>query len=152
MKMTCEAFEPSALADWLIDMRGLRQQRDAAGDSPQEAEKNASSALERRVPGGSPAPGQHIGRLLHAGQPVGYLWVGPAGSDPQRWWVSYIVINEEQRGHGFGQQAMLLAEKLAREHGATTIGLNVFAENVAARSLYASLKYEETALQMRKPL
>jgi len=61
-------------------------------------------------------------------------------------------IPPEQRGHGFGRQAMLLAEKLAGEHGATTIGLNVFAENVAARSLYASLNYEETALQMRKPL
>jgi len=148
-----EAFEPVALAAWLIDMHaGYVSHGVAAGDSRQEAEKNASSALDRRVPGGSPAPGQQIGRVLRAGQSVGYLWVGPAGSDPERWWVSDIVINDDQRGRGLGRQAMLLAEELARQHGATTIGLSVFAKNVAARNLYSSLKYEETAVQMRKPL
>ncbi len=151
--MTFAAFEPAALVDWLIDMRASYISHGiAAGDSRLEAERNASSALERRVPGGSPAPGQHIGRVLCDGQPVGYLWVGPAGSDPQRWWVSDVVINDDVRGRGFGRQAMLLAEELAREHGATSIGLSVFAQNGAARSLYSSLKYEETSVQMRKQM
>ncbi len=37
---------------------------------------------------------------------------------------------------------MLLAEELALGGGATTLGLNVFANNVVARSQYTSLKYE----------
>ncbi len=113
---------------------------------------NADSSMERLLPGGSPAPGQLIGRLLCADRAVGYLWIGPAGTDQQRWWVWDIVIDDDQRGRGLGRQAMLLAEGLARERGATTIGLNVFANNVVARSLYTSLKYEETSVQMRKPL
>lgn len=87
-----------------------------------------------------------------ADQPVGYLWIGPARTDQQRWWVWDIVINDDQRGRGLGRQAMLLAEELARNQGATTIGLDVFANNVVARRLYTSLKYEETSVQMRKPL
>jgi ribosomal protein S18 acetylase RimI-like enzyme len=47
---------------------------------------------------------------------------------------------------------MLLAEELARSHGATTIGLNVFGQNHIARGLYTSLGYREQAVQMRKPL
>jgi len=40
------------------------------------------------------------------------------------------------------RQAMLLAEELALGGGATTLGLNVFANNVVARSQSTSLKYE----------
>ena len=47
---------------------------------------------------------------------------------------------------------MLLAERLARAQGARTIGLNVFAGNTVARTLYGSLGYEETTVQMRQEL
>ena len=47
---------------------------------------------------------------------------------------------------------MLVAEELARAGGAVTLGLNVFAHNVVARNLYASLGYREAAIQMRKDL
>ena len=40
----------------------------------------------------------------------------------------------------------------SREHGAVTLGLNVFGFNSIARSLYRSLGYEESAVQMRKKL
>lgn len=152
-EMTFEAFDPPGLASWLGGMRAnYVDDRMASGDSQQEAETNAASAFQRLVPGGSPAPGQLIGRILCAGQPVGYLWIGPVGPDPQRWWVWDIVIDDGQRGRGYGRQTMLLAEQLARAADATTIGLNVFANNVAARSLYSSLNYQESSVQMRKTL
>jgi ribosomal protein S18 acetylase RimI-like enzyme len=151
--MRFEAFDPAALGDWLVGMRAnYVGERIAAGDSEQEAETNAAAAFERLVPGGTPASGQLVGRVLCAGRPVGYLWIGPAGPDPQRWWVWDILIDDDQRGRGYGRQAMLLAEQLARAQGATTIGLNVFAHNVVARNLYSSLGYEENSVQMRKNL
>lgn len=82
--------------------------------------------------------------------PVGELWVGPFDDDPQRWWVWDVAIDEPYRGRGLGRAAMVLAERLAGEHGATSIGLNVFARNEVARGLYRSLGYEEASVQMRK--
>ena len=90
--------------------------------------------------------------MLSDGRRVGDLWIGPLGDDPERWWVWDIVVVEELRGRGYGRNMMLLAEELAQSNGATSIGLNVFARNHVARSLYTSLGYEETSVQMRKGL
>jgi ribosomal protein S18 acetylase RimI-like enzyme len=151
--LTFEPFQPSALAGWLAHTRaGYVNQRVAAGDSPAESEANASSNLERLFPDGAPAPGQLAGSLTTSGQVVGSLWIGIAGSDPERWWVWDVEIDETFRGRGYGRHAMLLAETLARGEGARTIGLNVFGHNRVARSLYDSLGYEEAAVQMRKDL
>lgn len=148
-----EAFDPTELAEWLVEERtSYVEQRIEAGDSPDEAEANATRSLDQLVPGGSPAPGQLIGRVRLGDETVGRLWLGPAGPDPGRWWIWDVAIHEDRRGRGLGRQVMLLAEELARSHGATTIGLNVFGQNQIARGLYASLGYREQAVQMRKPL
>ena len=84
--MTFAEFDQVGLADWLVGSRAnYVAERIAAGESRQEAEKNAGSAFERLVPGGSPAPGQLIGRVL--------CWD--------------IVISDGQRGRGYGRQAVL---------------------------------------------
>jgi len=148
-----EAFDPTTLAEWLVEVRASYvEQRIEAGDSPDEAETNATRSLDQLVPGGSPAPGQLIGRVRLGDETVGRLWLGPAGPDPARWWVWDIAIDEDRRGRGLGRRVMLLAEELARSHGATTIGLNVFGQNQVARGLYTSLGYREQAVQMRKSL
>ncbi len=148
-----EAFDPTALAEWLVGTRASYvAQRVEAGDSPDEAEVNATRSLDQFVPGGSPAPGQLIGQVRLGDETVGRLWLGPAGPDPERWWIWDIAIHEDLRGRGLGRQVMLLAEELARSNGATTIGLNVFGQNHIARGLYTSLGYREQAVQMRKSL
>ena len=45
---------------------------------------------------------------------------------------------------------MMRAEDEARARGMTSIGLNVHGQNMAARSLYESLGYDITAMQMKK--
>jgi ribosomal protein S18 acetylase RimI-like enzyme len=47
---------------------------------------------------------------------------------------------------------MVLAEQEARRGGARRLGLNVFGTNTVTRSLYESLGYEITELQMSKEL
>ena len=148
-----EPFPPSALSEWLKEtLVQYIAERVAAGDSLAEAEVNANSSIQRLFPNGSPAHGQLVGRLVSSKQIIGYLWIGMATADPERWWVWDVMIDEELRGKGYGRQAMLLAEQLARREGALTIGLNVFGHNQVARNLYLSLGYEETAIQMRKVL
>ena len=151
--LTLEPFPPDALSTW-IEETSLQyiDERVAAGDSLAEAEANAKASNERLFPGGLPAPGQLVGRLVSSGQVIGYLWIGPAGTDPERWWVWDVKVDDRYRGQGYGRQAMLLAESLARENGALTLGLNVFGHNQIARALYSSLGYEESAVHMRKNL
>ncbi len=117
-----------------------------------EAEANVATSMDRMFPAGAPAPGQLVGRVLLDGKRVGELWIGPAGKDPARWWVWDVTIDEGVRGRGYGRKTMLLAEELARANGATHLGLNVFARNEVARSLYTSLGYQETSVHMRKEL
>ena len=83
---------------------------------------------------------------------VGVLWIGPFTEGSDAWWVWDVEIDEQHRGAGHGRGAMQLAEEEAARHGAATLGLNVFGYNTAARRLYASLGYETTAVQMRKPV
>ena len=63
-------FEPligADLSSWLDVSRATYvAERMEAGDSAAEAEANATSSFERLVPGGTPAPGQHLGRLFDA--------------------------------------------------------------------------------------
>jgi ribosomal protein S18 acetylase RimI-like enzyme len=144
----------AALRSWLDSSRAAYvAERMESGDSAAEAEANAVASFERLVPGGTLASGQHLGRLIDANnRQVGHLWIGPMGDDPKRWWVWDVAIEPAFRGHGYGRSAMQLAERLARENGASSIGLNVFAHNGVARNLYASLGYAEAAVTMRKQL
>ncbi len=146
-------LDPSELAAFQATERaGYLQSLEGSGMSKKEAEANAAMNFARMFPNGLLADGQHIGRVVVDGEDVGVLWLGVAGDEADRWWVYDVEIDEDKRARGFGRRAMLLAESFARDHGATTLGLNVFALNTVARSLYHSLGYEESAVQMRKTL
>lgn len=151
--LTFEPLDPAELQVWRARSRAeYIDARVSAGDSPAEASAAADASMAQLFPGGRPGPSQLIGHVVADGERVGTLWVGPFGNDPARWWVWDVVIEESRRGRGLGRRTMVLAEELARAHGASTIGLNVFAGNAVARHLYSSLGYEETSVQMRKPL
>jgi ribosomal protein S18 acetylase RimI-like enzyme len=136
-----------------------RRERIDSGDSPEYAAERAEESDARYFPGGRPAEGQLLFEVIVPGEAgsdpevVGVLWVGVVDPvRPAEWWVFDIEIAEEHRGHGYGRAAMLLAERVAAEHGATKLGLNVFGHNTVARGLYDSLGYEVTATNMAKPL
>jgi ribosomal protein S18 acetylase RimI-like enzyme len=152
-EITFDEFAPAELAAWLGQTKSeYMAERMAAGESLVEARTNADASMERAFPSGSPRPDQMAGWVCYDGRRVGQLWIGPFGNDPEHWWVWNVEIDDTQRGRGLGRQAMILAEKLATAKGAKSIGLNVFAHNRVARSLYESLGYEEVSRQMRKPL
>jgi ribosomal protein S18 acetylase RimI-like enzyme len=118
------------------------------------AREKAERDTVRHFGGGFATPGQLVFRIVAGEVPVGWLWLGVPGPDldPLMAWVFEIEVDAPFRGHGYGRAAMRLAEEEARSRGMTSLGLNVHGQNTAARSLYESLGYQTTALQMKKPV
>jgi GNAT superfamily N-acetyltransferase len=119
------------------------------------ARAKAASDLAGLFPGNRPSPDQSVYVIEADGQGVGELWVGERPDDRLArglLWVNDVCIDEAQRGRGFGRATMLYAEDEARRRGLAGVGLNVFGGNVAARALYRSLGYTESAVYMTKRL
>ena len=127
----------------------------AAGDwRADEAEARAEQETDALLPHGVATPGM---LLLVAETPegdyLGFVWLaierqpGSGGG-----WIYDIEISPEHRGEGFGRALLAAAELEAANHGADSIGLNVFGANLVARSLYESSGYDVTAMQMSKSL
>jgi ribosomal protein S18 acetylase RimI-like enzyme len=129
-------------ADEMVRSRGL---------SPEEAEKNSATTFPATVADVLAEKGASISRVLTDDeQPVGWLWLAPAGVDSL--FVYDIEIDEPHRGRGLGRATMLAAEDVARAAGHRFVRLNVFGWNTSAQALYRSLGYRTDAIQMSKPL
>lgn len=84
---------------------------------------------------------------------VGHLWYCIQGAENNRKsYICDILIYEEFRGKGFGKSSMLALEEHVKKKGILHIGLHVFGFNDIAISLYRSLGYEVTDLNMEKKL
>jgi ribosomal protein S18 acetylase RimI-like enzyme len=118
-----------------------------------EAEVRSAQRLEELLPDGIYTAGMLILTAVANADPVGDVWMaldhglGTGGGDA---WIYYIEIRPEQRGKGYGRALLRAAEQEVARRGAKTIGLNVFWDNAAARSLYASAGYETISAYMRK--
>lgn len=145
-----------SLSEWIEGVgRYYEQSRMKADDSQEVAAEKARTSTETSFPDGTPAAGQLVYDVVAvtpgvSNEVIGYLWITQIEDGGDAWWVSDIKIDENRRGQGHGRAAMQLAETAAAEHGAVTLGLNVFGYNTVARGLYESLGYETTAVQMRK--
>jgi len=84
---------------------------------------------------------------------VGVIWMRAELDRPVKGgFIFDVEIKEEFRGKGYGKQAMLLIEEKARELGIKRMGLHVFAYNEVAKSLYESIGYEVSSMNMLKDL
>ncbi len=133
-------------------------ERMGTGESAEQAHAAAAASDRQFFPGGVPLAG-HLVLIVVVTEAngteitAGTVWLGPRdAATPHQWWVWSIDIDESRRGQGIGRRTMELAEEVARDHGAATLGLNVFGQNHVARALYDSLGYQPTAITMRKTL
>lgn len=125
----------------------------STGETLEEARDRAELQLRRFLPQGSLTEGVFLMRVLDGvGEAVGTLWVGPHPERAGAGWVYDVEIDEHRRGEGLGRVAMLAAERIGREAGWSTLGLNVFGHNSRARGLYDSLGYGVAATTMTKAL
>ncbi|PPF79887.1 GNAT family N-acetyltransferase [Subtercola sp. Z020] len=154
MTVTVHPFPVDDLPSWIDEhTRAYQAERQANGEAPEVAERRARDSAAENFPNGSPRESHRLVQVRADGVPVGTLWIGPLVDErPHEWWVWSIDIDEAHRGQGYGREAMALAEVIARENGATRIGLNVFGDNARAQNLYRSLEYRVTSLQMSKEL
>lgn len=90
-------------------------------------------------------------QLEETGEKIGILWMKHEAPRPHGF-IFEIFLDEAQRGKGYGRQAMLAIEEIAKGLGIESIGLHVFAHNSAAMLLYKGLSYEVTSQNMIKRL
>ncbi len=87
--------------------------------------------------------------------PVGCLWLGytvdPARGDRHPYIFLVHVISEYRR-RGLGTALLSQAESWARQQGYQKLGLHVFCDNRAARSLYQRLDYRPQSILVEKTL
>jgi ribosomal protein S18 acetylase RimI-like enzyme len=154
MAITLQAMSPEDIGPWLEQSKADHiADRIDTGEDRETARRITSAISERLFPGGVPADGQFVFLVTEDGLRVGTVWIG-AGQDgpPDVWFLWSIEIDVAARGHGFGRQAVRLAEDFARKGGAIRLDLNVFGNNSVARGLYESVGYRILTIQMSKLL
>ncbi len=115
-------------------------------------EKSRQEFLEL-LPQGIQTTNHYLYTLYDGDQAVGLIWLRANVDRPTKnGFIFELYVDENQRGKGYGKQAMLLIEEKARELGLKSIGLHVFGSNKVARNLYESVGYETTSVNMSKAL
>jgi len=148
-------MDDDEFAGWLPMMRASYARDIAAhgGASDEQAQRKAAKDIEQVFPGGQPSADQFVFVVEADGQQVGELWVAEhEGVFGRELWIYDIHVADAHRGHGYGREAMLLAEAEAGRRGLSRIALNVFGGNEVARNLCRSLDYTENAVVMSKQL
>jgi len=138
------------------DIREYAQERVRAGFWS-EAEALARSRKEHRalLPDGLKSRYHHLYSIQDSegGEAVGVLWLKTDfDSSRASGFIFNLEIHEPFRRRGYGRQAMLELENLARSMGLRQLGLHVFAHNQDARALYDGLDYTIASINMLKDL
>ena len=92
---------------------------------------------------GIDTPDHYIWNVLVASEVVGDVWIMIQKKvQSTEAFVYNLNIRPENRGFGFGKEAMLAVEVEAKKLGAASIGLHVFNYNRTAFELYLRLGYK----------
>jgi GNAT superfamily N-acetyltransferase len=118
---------------------GYAAEREAAGESRQEARRQAEEVDRDLLPGGLTTEDQFLFTATTEGRRCGVLWL--CARWPAQGYVYDVEVEPDLRGRGLGAALMVHAGLWARDRGFPWLGLNVFGHNTRARSLYERLGY-----------
>lgn len=92
---------------------------------------------------GFSTPDTYLYNITVDGQKVGILWFLNEDKQgfPGEAFIGDFSIHEIYRGKGYGYQALLLAEDLAKNQGLTEMRLGVMNYNIKAKKLYIRAGY-----------
>jgi len=142
-----ETYLETAIVDYAADKTG-------AGDwSKEEALERSRKSYLELLPQGVKTENNYLFRvqLEESGEKIGMVWMKHEAPRPHGF-IFDIVLDEEQRGKGYGKGTMLALEEFAKTMNLKTLALHVFAYNTAAMRLYKGLGYELTSQNMTKKL
>jgi len=120
-----------------------------------EAVERSETEHRRLLPQGRDTLDNHFFNILdtQSKSVVGSLCFGILQRSGSRdAFVFDVRVLESHRRRGHARRALEALEPIVRELGLSSIGLHVFAYNVNAQSLYESLGYGVTSLNMHKHL
>ena len=128
--------------------------RASAGVEPlADARRTATRQFAELLPDGLATRDHDLFTLWDDQEEVGTIWFARRRrSDGESWFGYGFEIRENQRRRGLGRAAIEAVEAVAREQGIVALELNVFGDNIPARSLYEQLGFVPTAITMRKVL
>jgi ribosomal protein S18 acetylase RimI-like enzyme len=142
---------------WAWATRDYADEHVKSGNWPTEgALEKSQGEFQKLIPQGTATPGHYLYSVedptTHTH--VGIVWFRadsrPDAPRPPVLFIYDLVIYEQFRGKGYGEQAMRLIELKARELGFDTISLHVFGHNKVALSLYQKLGYIASNVLMSK--
>ncbi|MBI2521006.1 MAG: GNAT family N-acetyltransferase [Bdellovibrio sp.] len=153
-KLQFHPISDSEYAIWVNQSNNeYREEMIKNGLTFEEAQKKTDDAFRTFLPEGSKSKDNYIYTIKVESRWVGTIWFCLRGAPNNRKaFICDIVLDEKERGKGFGKQAMLMLEEEVKKHGLKHIGLHVFGHNKIARNLYQSLGYEITNLYLEKAL
>jgi len=122
---------------------------------PSEALEKSRQVHEQLLPDGLATKNQHLFSIVDeaSDKKVGILWVNINIEAPiPSAFIYDFLIHEDQRGEGYGTQAMKSLEDWLQQKNIETVSLHIFANNKPALKLYEKTGFEITSLDMRKVL
>ena len=122
---------------------------------PTEAVVLAQRSFSELLPSGLETKDQFLYVVYDSGQleKVGFLWFGIKESGSMRLGFIYdILIDRRFRRKGFGRNALLALERIAKKLNTHAILLHMFAHNEGAKDLYEALGYAIKGVHMIKRL
>jgi ribosomal protein S18 acetylase RimI-like enzyme len=147
--MTAAEFEA-----WVTTARESYAQEVAVSMRLQERQAiiKANSDYKELLPHGLATPNHELCMIEDEhGEVVGHVWFAEERLETRdRLFIYDIEIVEDERGRGFGRDAMQLVQAEAERRGLGRVELNVWPANHVARALYRSLGFEETSIGMTK--
>ena len=119
---------------------------------PGEALKRSEATHANLLPDGLRTEGHHFYKAVDAETEaqVGHVWLKVEPGEERKGFIYDVLIEEGQRGKGYGKAMMIALEARARRMKVGSLALHVFAYNDVARRLYDSLGYEIKSLNMMK--
>ncbi len=149
-KMTQEEYPPYRENS----LKGYARDMGIAGVWDEDDLKRADAEFSRLLPDGIRTPGMELNTIKSKenGEKIGYIWFQIKDDKKKTAYVWDILIFENQRGKGYGKDAMLYLEDYCRKRGATQIMLNVFGHNRVAINLYEGIGFRPVAIGMKKEI
>ncbi|PYC76345.1 GNAT family N-acetyltransferase [Streptomyces tateyamensis] len=155
--VTLRPISAAEFPEWLTASNAeYQEQLVRSGLTPEQARQRCAADSRNVLRDGAATAGVALRRLYAGERAVGSLWValdcGPLPDGRRHSWVMTVEVDPDRRGHGYGRQLLLAAEREALAAGIHVLGLNVYCDNTVAIRLYTSLGYRPTTHILAKPL